>query len=241
MKAIILAAGRGSRLQALTDERPKALVAFNGVPLLQRAIETLRRCDVSEVGIVAGYRSEMLAPFADTLFHNHRWHSSGIFSSLNCASSWLSAEPCLVSYGDIFYDSTLVSELINHPADIVLGYDPAAVRLWQQRFNDPLPDLENFRLVDGLVSAIGQAATSLEVIQGQYMGLFKVTPAGWQALKKQLQGLTHRARDQTDMTSLLGALVSEGFPVAGVATHAPWGEIDCPSDVTLYERIYPDL
>ena len=150
MKAVILAAGRGSRLQALTDERPKALVPFNGVPLLQRAIETLRRCDVSEVGIVAGYRSEMLAPFADTLFHNHRWHSSGIFSSLNCASDWLSAEPCLVSYGDIFYDSTLVSELINHPADIVLGYDPAAVRLWQQRFNDPLPDLENFRLVDGL-------------------------------------------------------------------------------------------
>lgn len=214
MKAVILAAGRGSRLQALTDERPKALVPFNGVPLLQRAIETLRRCDVSEVGIVAGYRSEMLAPFADTLFYNHRWHSSGIFSSLNCASDWLSAEPCLVSYGDIFYDSTLVSELINHPADIVLGYDPAAVRLWQQRFNDPLPDLENFRLVDGWVSAIGQTATSLEVIQGQYMGLFKVTPAGWQALKKQLQGLTPQARDQTDMTSLLGTLVSEGFPVA---------------------------
>ena len=42
MKAVILAAGRGSRLQALTDERPKALVPFNGVPLLQRAIETLR-------------------------------------------------------------------------------------------------------------------------------------------------------------------------------------------------------
>lgn len=52
---------------------------------------------------------------------------------------------------------------------------------------------------------------------------------------------TPQARDQTDMTSLLGALVSEGFPVAGVATHASWGEIDCPSDVALYERIYPDL
>ena len=218
MKAIILAAGRGSRLKALTDQCPKALVPFNGVPLLQRAIETLRRCDINEVGIVAGYRSEMLAPFADTLFHNHRWHSSGIF-----------------------YDSTLVSELINHPADIVLGYDPAAVDLWQQRFNNPLADLENFRLVDGWVSAIGQTVTSLEVIQGQYIGLFKVTPAGWQALKRQLKGLTPQARGQIDMTSLLGALVSKGFPVAGVATHAPWGEIDCPSDVELYERIYPDL
>ena len=38
MKAVILAAGRGSRLQALTDERPKALVPFNGVPLLQRCL-----------------------------------------------------------------------------------------------------------------------------------------------------------------------------------------------------------
>jgi len=241
MKAIILAAGRGSRLQSLTAERPKALVPFNGLPLLRRTIDTLRGGSVSEVGIVAGYRSEMLAPFADTLFYNCQWHSSGIFSSLSCASAWLSAEPCLVSYGDIFYDSALVAGLVDHPADIALGYDPAAVSLWQQRFDDPLSDLENFRFADGLVSEIGQRAASLEVIQGQYMGLLKVTPKGWQALNKQLHELMPQARNQADMTSLLGALVDSGFPVAGVATYAPWGEIDCPSDVALYERIYPQL
>lgn len=241
MKAIILAAGRGSRLQTLTADRPKALVPFNGIPLLERALSSLRRGGAEEVGIVAGYRSDMLAAHTDTLFSNRHWASSGIFSSLKCASEWLSTQPCLVSYGDIFYDSALVEALIAHPADIAIGYDPAAVELWRKRSDEPLADLENFRFADGWVQTLGGPADCLEAIQGQYMGLLKVTPAGWGALNAQLQQRPAEERDHADMTSLLGELVSRGYPLACVATHAPWGEIDCPSDVALYERLYPQL
>ena len=49
MKAMILAAGLGTRLRPLTEERPKALVELNGKPLLQILIERLKKFDVSEI------------------------------------------------------------------------------------------------------------------------------------------------------------------------------------------------
>nr|WP_314491742.1 phosphocholine cytidylyltransferase family protein [uncultured Pseudomonas sp.] len=241
MKAIILAAGRGSRLQMLTAECPKALVPINGATLLERMIAALRRTEVSEIGIVVGYRGAMLEGFADKSFQNVRWAQTGIMTSLKCADSWLNQEPCIISYSDIFYESSLVSDLIQHPGDIVVGYDPAAVDLWRQRFDEPLADLENFYISNGRVRVIGKRAKNLERLNGQYMGIFKITPKGWRALNEQLNLLPPAIRDEIDMTSLLNALINVNFPIAGVATYAPWGEVDCPSDIGLYERIYPEL
>ncbi|MFP3517379.1 hypothetical protein SB766_14400 [Pseudomonas sp. SIMBA_077] len=67
------------------------------------------------------------------------------------------------------------------------------------------------------------------------------TPMSWHALNGQLKGLSIEQREQIDMTSLFSLLTEAGAWISGVPTHAPWGEIDCPSDVQLYERIYPRL
>ncbi|MFJ2713495.1 NTP transferase domain-containing protein [Pseudomonas sp. NPDC087346] len=241
MKAIILAAGRGSRLGSLTDQRPKALVEFNKTPLIERTVRTLRAAGISEIGIVAGYRSDMLESYADRLFINPLWSTTGIRQSLSAAAEWLDSQPCVVSYGDIFYSPTLVRDLMQKDENIDLGYDPQAVRLWQQRFDNPLDDMERFIIDNGRICQIGHRAESLEQIQGQYMGLFKLTPTGWRALNEQLQGLSTEQRDQVDMTSLFSRAIEAGVRVGGTPTNEPWGEIDCPSDVLLYERIYPQL
>ena len=60
MRGLILAAGRGSRMGPLGDDRPKCMVELNGRPLLDRQIAALRRGGVEEVGIVRGYRAEIL-------------------------------------------------------------------------------------------------------------------------------------------------------------------------------------
>lgn len=241
MKAIILAAGRGSRLGALTERRPKALVTFNGMPLIQRTIRTLRAAGITEIGIVAGYRSDTLTIYADRLFINPLWGTTGICHSLSMASEWLDSQACVVSYGDIFYAPELVSDLMQKKEDIVLAYDPHAVKLWQQRFEKPLDDMERFIIDNGRVCEIGHRAETLEQIHGQYMGLFKLTPQGWYALSRQRERLSIKQREQVDMTSLFSLVIEAGVPIGGVATHAPWGEIDCPSDVHLYEQIYPQL
>ncbi|WP_436927403.1 sugar phosphate nucleotidyltransferase [Halosimplex amylolyticum] len=60
MKAVIPAAGRGTRLRPLTDDRPKALVDVAGTPLLTHGLERLADLDVSAFVIVVGYRKEAI-------------------------------------------------------------------------------------------------------------------------------------------------------------------------------------
>ena len=242
MKAVLLAAGRGSRMHGMTDLKPKSLIEFNGEPLVSRAVRSMREGGVTEVGVVGGYRAEMLEPYADRMFMNDAWSSTGIFHSLSMAAPWLEHEACLISYSDIFYSGELVTDMLAAAGDIVIAYDVNAVALWTQRFDHPLLDLERFT-VDGnrCVREIGGRATSLAEIEGQYMGLLKLTPAGWQAMRAVQRELDTEVRDNVDMTTLLSKLIQANYPIRTVANAAPWGEIDCQSDVHVYERLYPDL
>ena len=73
MRALILAAGRGSRMGSLGDDRPKCLVELDGRPLLDRQLAPLRRGGAEEIGIVSGYRAEMLNASGLSYFENKRW------------------------------------------------------------------------------------------------------------------------------------------------------------------------
>ena len=174
MKAIILAAGRGSRMKHLTDERPKCLIEFNGKPLLEWQLEAIRAAGIDEIAIVTGYKREMLTGYGLVEFHNPEWATTQMVSSLCCANEWLEANTCIVSYSDIFYEASAVRSLIESKADISLTYDPNWLELWTKRFGDPLLDAETFRLnPDGTLAEIGKKPKTVEEIQGQYMGLLK--------------------------------------------------------------------
>ena len=62
MKAIILAAGRGTRMKALTEEKPKCLVELDGQSLLEKQLGALRQSGIEDIAIVTGYRRELLIP-----------------------------------------------------------------------------------------------------------------------------------------------------------------------------------
>jgi choline kinase len=93
MRALILAAGRGSRMGALGDVRPKCLVELDGRPLLDRQLAALRTGGAREIGIVRGYRKDMLNDPALTYFDNDRWAETNMVMSLACAAEWLRAGP----------------------------------------------------------------------------------------------------------------------------------------------------
>ena len=62
MRAIVLAAGMGTRLLPLTRDRPKCLVELAGRPLLERQIAVLRRVGIDDISVVTGYRSDQVKP-----------------------------------------------------------------------------------------------------------------------------------------------------------------------------------
>ena len=236
MKAIILAAGRGSRMGAMTAEQPKCLTPLSGQPLLHWQMKSLKAAGVDDVGIVGGYKKELLAPYVSTLFANERWAQTNMVVSLTCAAEWLRTSDCIISYSDIFYDPDTVRNLASSPYDICISYDQNWLQLWSMRFSDPLSDAEQFKIdSESRITAIGARAASPADIQGQYMGLLKFTPRGWAAIEKFLA--SYGDIDRLDMTSLLSKLIVAGEKIYGVKSVGAWGEVDSESDLRLYEQL----
>jgi len=238
-RAVILAAGRGRRMGHLGDDRPKCLVELEGKPLIERQIAALRRGGVQEIGVVRGYRADMIDFPGLAWFTNERWAETNMVMSLAAAAPWLRSGPVIVSYADIFYRSELVRGLAGAPGQLVISYDRAWRSLWTRRFTDPLADAETFRInATGQLLEIGGRTTRIEDIEGQYMGLSKFTPPAWGAIETLLAKLDAPIRDRLDMTGLLRRLLAGNeLRISTFGTDGQWGEIDNPEDVALYRNM----
>jgi choline kinase len=239
MRAFILAAGRGSRLGHLGADRPKCLVTLAGKPLIERQIWALRLGGADEIGVVRGYRAEMIDFPGLSYFINERWAETNMVMSLARAATWLRSGPVIVSYGDIFYRSELVRGLAGASGPLVVCFDRVWRQLWTRRFADPLADAETFRInSDGQLLEIGGRTTRIEDIQGQYMGLFKFTPPAWSIVEALLATLDGPVRDKLDVTGLLRRLLAgKELSIATFGAEGEWGEVDNQEDVALYEEM----
>ena len=167
MRGIILAAGRGSRMKHLTSERPKCMVKLRGKPLIEWQLEALRAAGINDIAIVTGYRHELLSSYKLTKFHNARWTETNMVASLACADKWLRSEPSIVSYSDIFYESSAVTSLIDCPGSLAVTYDPNWLSIWEKRFEDPLSDAETFSLnSSNQIIEIGNKPKTAKEVQG---------------------------------------------------------------------------
>jgi L-glutamine-phosphate cytidylyltransferase len=241
MRAVILAAGRGSRMGGLTADRPKCLIELGGRTLLERQVAALRAADATEVGVVAGWRAGLFTGSGLTVFRNDDWATTTQVQSLAAADRWLRAGSVLVSYGDIVYSAATARALAAARQDLAVAYDPAWRSLWERRFAAPLADAETFRLDrKGLIADIGGRPTSMDEVRGQYIGLLRWTPTAWATVRDMLR--VEPATAGLDMTGLLRFLVRErGFPIGATPVSGPWCEFDQPGDVTVGRSVLAAL
>jgi L-glutamine-phosphate cytidylyltransferase len=239
IRAIILAAGRGSRMGQLGGDSPKCLTEIEGKSLLMRQVAALRRGGVDQIGLVRGYLAEMIDFPGLSYFENRQWAETNMVMSLATAANWLRSAPVIVSYADIFYRSDVVRRLVAAPGQLVISYDRAWRSLWARRFSDPLTDAETFRIdAAGRLLEIGGKTTRIEDIEGQYMGLLKFTPPAWNAVESLLSAMEEPIRKRLDMTGLLRRLLAGNeISINTVGTDGHWGEIDQPDDLALYQRM----
>jgi choline kinase len=232
-RGIVLAAGRGSRLGERTAERPKCLVELGGRSLLDWQIAALGAAGISPLGVVRGYRADLIVREQLHTFDNPHWERGQMVASLCCARSWLSAVPCVVAYGDVVFHPRVIRALCATTADLAITYDRAWRELWSARFAHPEEDAESFRTTDGHLAEIGRRVTDLDDVQGQFMGLLRCTPAGWRQIDAELATTD---ADTLQTTELLQLLVTRGARIATVAVDGGWCEVDSATDLSLYER-----
>ena len=239
MKAMILAAGQGTRLRPLTDDRPKCLVEFAGKPLLEHQLEVLRAGDVDDIHIVGGYRAEQLERPDATLHINPRFAETNMVSTLFAAENVMTGESDLIiSYGDIVFEPRVLAALQACDAPIALAVDREWKRYWAARMDDPLADAETFKVLDGdRVVELGKKPESYAEVQGQYTGLIKVRadhvaglPEVWRAMDR---NATYDGKDYDNMylTSFIQHLIDIGWDVRAAFVDNGWAEFDCEGDI----------
>lgn len=236
---IILAAGRGSRMNALTASKPKCMLELAGRPLLHWQLEAMRKAGIEQIIVVRGYAGHCLQGPFETV-ENTRWEETSILSSLLCAQKFVSGffarggARLLVSYSDIVWRWRHGAKLLGNTAHIAIAYDRLWEELWRLRFDDPLSDAETFGEENGLLTQIGQKTDDMAFIQGQYMGLLSFDRQGWGILLESANALGEKI-DRTDMTAWLDFLLSRNFPVAAVPVEGGWCECDNARDIQNYE------
>lgn len=237
MKAIILAAGRGSRMGNTTSEHPKCLTSLSGKELLDWQLEALRGAGIEQIGIVRGYMAEKIMKFGCHYFENCRWSETNMVMSLCCAEEWLIKDECIVSYSDIVYPTDTITQISTTEGDIVICYNTEWLKLWEKRFIDPLSDAETFQVdQNGILLEIGGKANSIDEIKGQYMGLLKFSPKGWEIVRKKIDEISMEKLQKLDVTTLLKELINSKVIIKTVPIKGKWLEIDSESDLKLHEK-----
>lgn len=114
MNAIILAAGMGTRLRPLTNDRPKCLVAVNGVPMVERQIQFLKEKGIDDITLISGYKAEALDFLKDKygvdIVFNDRYDTCNNINSLYIVRNRF--HDTYVLEGDVYMDkNVLLSEV----------------------------------------------------------------------------------------------------------------------------------
>jgi dTDP-glucose pyrophosphorylase len=124
-KAVLLAAGRGTRMRELTADLPKPMIEVRGKPVLQHIVEGLRDAGVRRFIIIVGYHAEAVRNF----FGNGQRHNvdieyttqtvqDGTGRVVNLARSFVGDSPFILSYGDILISSENYKRVVNLPNDL---------------------------------------------------------------------------------------------------------------------------
>jgi choline kinase len=238
MKAVILAAGRGSRLHPYTENCPKCLTDLGGMTLIGRQIATLRDAGLRDIVIVTGYLNEMLVLEGTRQVHNSDWASTNMVESLFCADAEFEGD-FIVSYGDIVYEPRVLEALLDSRHAISVVVDRQWRSYWEARFENPLEDAESLRLNDeDCITDIGNAVTDIDAIQAQYMGLMRFQGPGIDALKAARKNLLATSRPWMEkrtvanayMTDLLMEIILMGQKVHAIPVDGGWLEIDTVED-----------
>jgi L-glutamine-phosphate cytidylyltransferase len=246
MKAIIVAAGMGRRLQPYTDDRPKCLVEINGRAILHRQIDAYRACGVDELVLVRGYRKDQIVVPGARTFDNDQFRENNILTSLFYAEEAM-AGGFLFSYSDIVFRPEAVRAALDTPGDFSLVIDRRWMDAYHGRKDHPVEEGEVARVsADGRVELVGKKTVPANEASGEFIGLARFSARAvekmrerFHARKRELLGKPYGRAPKFEvayLTDLLNDLISSGEEMRAAYIDGGWREIDTVEDL---ERAKP--
>jgi phosphoenolpyruvate phosphomutase len=233
--AVVLAAGRGRGLEALTVDRPKVMLPIAGKPLLRWLVDGFKKEQINDITVVGGYRADAIDTAGIKLVLNSRYAQSGELASLACAVDALDSD-AVIAYGDLLFRSYVLRDLVECKADFSVVVDS----LMSGSSNHTVRDFAYCSRGDDrglfgtpvLLERVTGAADADRAPQGRWVGMLNVSRAGLLKLKAVLAELrAEDTFDTLDMPALLNALIASGAPIEVLYVHGHWRGVNDLDDL----------
>jgi phosphoenolpyruvate phosphomutase len=235
--AVVLAATRGSGLEAVTVDRPKVMLPIAGKPLLRWLVDSFKKEGINDITVVGGYRADAIDTAGIKLAVNERYERTGELASLCCAIDRLESDT-VISYGDLLFRSYVLRDLLETGADFAVVVDSSPT----SESNRTVRDFAQCSRADDrglfgtpvLLTGVTSDAAAGITAQGRWIGMLKVSRAGLTLLKAVLETLRRRADfDSLDMPALLNAMIAAGAAVEASYVHGHWRGVNDLEDFRL--------
>ena len=239
-KALIIAAGLGSRLKKHTENLPKCMLDFGGKTLLQRQLDSYKKCGIKDISLIRGYKKEKINYKGIKYFENKDYKENNILNSIFYAEKVMNNN-IIISYSDILFDSSVVQRTLasNHDISVVVDIDWRGY--YVGRKDHPISEAENVIFnSNNEVEKIGKINTGNEEVHGEFIGMIKLTNRGTEIFKEHFHRLKkiywnkpfQRAKtfQKAYLTDFIQELVDIGIKVHCVIIESGWKEIDTVED-----------
>jgi len=239
-KALVIAAGLGSRLKKHTENLPKCMLDFGGKTLLQRQLESYRQNGIKDISLVRGYKKEKINYKDIKYFENKDYKNNNILNSIFYAEKVINGN-IIISYSDILFDKSVVERTLKSDHDISVVVDIDWRGYYVGRKDHPISEAENVIFnSNNEVEKIGKINTGNEEVHGEFIGMIKLSNRGTEIFKEHFHRLKkiywnkpfQRAKifQKAYLTDFIQELVDIGIKVHCVIIESGWKEIDTVED-----------
>lgn len=246
MKALILAAGRGTRMRDLTRELPKPMLKVNGKPILQHIIEGVISAGIREVCIVTGFRADVIEDhfksgqdLGISIQYVRQIVQDGTGKAPELAKSFAGHDPFLLTYGDILVDPKTYQQMVAlYQSGEVQGVITATPGEDVTKGGVNLFD-ESFFL-----KRLVEKPTPAQLADLQSQGWLKPGEPVWYnagiyifqpGLFEFTSKLQKSPRGEYELTDAINQMVDAGFKIAGLKIADRWVDVRDPEVLASLE------
>lgn len=245
MKMIIVAAGQGTRLRPMTNDKPKCMVEYNNKPIIDYILDVAIGCGIENIAIVNGYKKEVLESYVSnktvTFFTNNEFNKTNMVSTLFNAKEFMD-DDIIISYADIIYEEKILEKLIVSKNEFSVVIDKKWRELWSLRMENPLEDAETLKVLDNKIVELGKKPNNYDDIEGQYIGLLKISKSSLPKVIKFYESLDKtklydgQDYDNMYMTTFIQMIIDNLMEVKPIFINGGWIEIDSVEDMEMYNQ-----
>ncbi|MBT4675782.1 MAG: phosphocholine cytidylyltransferase family protein [Thaumarchaeota archaeon] len=248
MKAIFIAAGKGSRLGSLTNNLPKPLVDVNGKSIIERQINLLSKKNINDIVIVTGYKKEKFTFKNIEYVFNPNFLTDEQAGSLMRAREKFSGD-VLIMFGDILFDEQILEQVLNVNDHIAIAIDKNWKKSYLERNDNPIDKADKVLLKNNKIVQVSakQIDADLNVETGELLGIMKLSSEGskiliehYEKLENNHTGKFHDAESfqKAKFVDILQELISTGISINPIIITGNWCEIDTPDDLARAKKIF---